>query len=191
MPSNITYLYVRRKFAWDEPEYATFAAVISSVAGFGSLVLLPLLSSYFGIGDCPLGMVALLARASTSVCYALASTPLMMYLGSTGVVLSTAISVVVRSMLSKAVPGDQLGQVFSVLASLESVVPLASTSIFNLVYEATLQSFTGTVYAVEAGCYVALVFLMAVVLFLERRQRPTTTPYEPLDATPTTADHVS
>jgi len=44
-------------------------------------VLLPLLSSYFGIGDCPLGMVALLARASTSVCYALASTPLMMYLG--------------------------------------------------------------------------------------------------------------
>ena len=30
-----------------------------------------------------------------------------------------------------------------------------------------------------------------VVLFLERRQRPTTTPYEPLDATPTTADHVS
>ncbi len=66
-------------------------------------------------------------------------------------------------MLSKAVPGDQLGQVFSVLASLESVVPLASTSIFNLVYEATLQSFTGTVYAVEAGCYVALVFLMAYV----------------------------
>ena len=36
MPSNITYLYVRRKFAWDEPEYATFAAVISSVAGFGT-----------------------------------------------------------------------------------------------------------------------------------------------------------
>ena len=36
VPSNITYLYVRKKFSWDEPEYAQYSAVVSCIAGFGN-----------------------------------------------------------------------------------------------------------------------------------------------------------
>ena len=83
--------------------------------------------------------------------------------GSSGIILSSAISAVFRSMISKQVPADELGQVFSVLASLESIVPLMSSSTYNLVYEATIEWFPGCVYLVEAGCsFVIIILLMWV-----------------------------
>jgi MFS transporter, PCFT/HCP family, solute carrier family 46, member 3 len=63
-------------------------------------------------------------------------------------------------MISKQVPADELGQVFSVLASLESIVPLMSSSTYNLVYEATLEWFPGCVYLVEAVCSLVIIILL-------------------------------
>jgi hypothetical protein len=34
--SGVTYLYVRKKFSWDEPEYAAYSASVSSIAGLGT-----------------------------------------------------------------------------------------------------------------------------------------------------------
>ena len=41
----------------------------------------------------------------------------------------------------------EIGHVYSVLASFESLVPLASSPTFNLVYKETLEIFPGCVYA--------------------------------------------
>ena len=47
----------------------------------GSLVLLPVLSSYFKVQDCVIGALAMLGNVVTYMIYAFASSPLMMYLG--------------------------------------------------------------------------------------------------------------
>ena len=46
---------------------------------------------------------------------------------------------------------DEIGKVFSLLASLEGAVPLAMTPLCTEIYNSTMETFTGAVYVVEAG----------------------------------------
>jgi hypothetical protein len=73
-------------------------------------------------------------------------------------VLTASIGVVIRSMLSKL--SDELSHVYSVLASLESLVPLVSTFTYNLIYKATIEFFPGCVFVVFSGFLVVLLILL-------------------------------
>lgn len=79
---------------------------------------------------------------------------------SFGFVLTASIGVVIRSMLSKLVLSDELSHVYSVLASLESLVPLVSTFTYNLIYKATIEFFPGCVFVVFSGFLVVLLILL-------------------------------
>ena len=79
--------------------------------------------------------------------------------------LASATSVVTRSMISKQVSSDELGQVFSVLASFESIVPLMATPMFNIIYESSIVQFPGSVYLVEGSTlFIIAMFFRLVAL---------------------------
>ena len=70
--------------------------------------------------------------------------------------LSIMSSVIVRAMLSKvAAPADQ-GKIFSMVSCVEGVMPLAATPVVTLIYNSTIDSFPGTVYAVMSGIHLTV-----------------------------------
>lgn len=173
IPGSVTYLYTRKLFDWDQPEFALFSTISSLTAVLGSFFLLPLLSSYFEIRDCLIGIFAILGYIAGSLTIAFAVSPLMIYLASIGNVLTASIGVVIRSMLSKLVLSDELSHVYSVLASFESLVPLISTSTYNLIYKATIDSFPGCVFVVFSSLLFVLLILLSVVLLLQWKEKNT------------------
>jgi len=183
VPSTVSYLYVRKRFEWDQPQYALFSTVASIITVLGSFLLLPLLSSYFKIHDCVVGVIALVGNIVFYVCQAAAETPEMMYFGSIGLVLTTATGVVIRSMLSKQVPRNELSHVYSVLASFESIVPLMASPAFNILYESTLDAFPGCVFIFASGVLLVLVVLLLVVFLLQWRES-NTLPYNSIETEP-------
>lgn len=52
------------------------------------------------------------------------------------------------------------GHVYSVLASLESTVPLICTPTYNLIYEATIDVFPGCVFVVAASLNFVVLLLL-------------------------------
>lgn len=62
--------------------------------------------------------------------------------------------ITVRSLISKQVPDEEQGKVFSMLASWESILPLISSPMYTLVYNASITSFPGACYFMSAGCYI-------------------------------------
>ena len=56
-----------------------------------------------------------------------------------------------RGAISKLVASDELGAVFSMVGLLESLAPVLSSSIYTLIYNSTLDSFSGTVFLISAG----------------------------------------
>ena len=59
-----------------------------------------------------------------------------------------------------------LGHVYSVLACIESILPLFASPIFNLVYKATLSTFLGTVFLLDAILVLILAALFLLVEFI-------------------------
>jgi len=183
VPGTVSYLYVRKKFAWEQPQYALFTTIVSIITVLGSFLLLPLLSSVLKIRDSLVGIIALSGNIFAFIFQGFADTPYLFYIGSTGLVLSTAIGVVIRSMLSKTVPKNELSHVYSVLAAFESIVPLMSSPAFSILYESTLVAFPGCVYLFAGGIlFIDLILIMTV--FLLQLKDDTLTPYVTINNEP-------
>jgi PCFT/HCP family folate transporter-like MFS transporter 1/3 len=61
------------------------------------------------------------------------------------------ISIMIRSMISKLVSKDEVGKVFSFVASGEATMPLIAAPLYNLVYSCTVSTYPGTVYVMSSG----------------------------------------
>ncbi|KAK8748022.1 hypothetical protein OTU49_016277 [Cherax quadricarinatus] len=69
--------------------------------------------------------------------------------------------IVTRSIISKVVPREELGKVFSLLASWESIIPLLSNPLYTFLYNATIKVFPGAMYFLNA-----IFFINASVIYM-------------------------
>lgn len=83
--------------------------------------------------------------------------------------MSCTYTVIIRSKLSKVIPASDLGKVFSFLSSLESAVPLFSGPLMTLVYNTTIETFSGGVYIFEAGIYCIMLTIISYIFHLVNR----------------------
>ena len=92
--------------------------------------------------------------------------------------MSPQVSTVIRSLLSKTVPEADLGKVYTLLGCLEAAVPLAASPLLTIIYNNTIDTFTGAVYLAEAGfmLVVLTLFIVIIILFSLHQSRYTSVP---------------
>ena len=132
-----------------------------------------ILSYYFKLSDPVVGFVSGISQFSSCFLYAFATTSLMMYLGKLkGTVLidvaargtdqfwisapvvdmmNGTMVVVNKSILSKLVSQDEVGNLFAFVGVVDSVSPLLLVPTYNTVYKATFETLPGTFYLLSAG----------------------------------------
>ena len=81
-------------------------------------------------------------------------------------------SIVIRSFISKITPADELGSVFSLVASLEACVPLVTSPIYTLVYTKTIAYFPSAILLISAMLFVLVIINLSIVYTLVRMTRP-------------------
>ena len=119
--------------------------------------------------DALIGTMGAIFGIAKNIIWTLAAYSWMMYLGSAVGLLSTAASIVIRAHLSKVAPADELGAIFSLLASLEASVPLMTSPLMTLVYNSTLTTFPGAIMLLSAGLYVAITINLSIVYMLFKK----------------------
>jgi len=125
---NMSYLFTRKMFAWDERKYSQLTSLSMILSTLANLLLLPLLSYKLSVPDSVIGIMASLSCLADTLVTALAQsgeiyifarfvpfrhlkilncqlTLLFRCLG----ILSSQASMVIRSLLSKAVSSAELG----------------------------------------------------------------------------------
>ncbi|EFX69296.1 hypothetical protein DAPPUDRAFT_329199 [Daphnia pulex] len=164
--NGVGYLFTRKKFGWDAPDWAFYVTIASAASVCGTLILLPILSGYFKVRDGIIGVISLLANIGSNLTVAFAVSPLIMYLSSIGHFFSPLAGIIIRSIFSKTLSSDELSYAYSVLASIEAVVPLITSPSINLIYRATLSFFPGCIFLVRACTLVVLLVLFGILLLL-------------------------
>lgn len=172
---GMDYLYTKRMFGWTYNQYVELSVTRLVIQLAVTSAVLPVLSYYLQVGDTVLVLVGCVSKIVGQIVIGLAHQPWLLYLSSVISCIGVLPLVITRSLISKVVPGEELGRIFSVLASCEAVIPLASGPLYTVVYNSTLATFPGTIYFLSGGLY-ALAGAMFVWVFINRHTATPTVP---------------
>lgn len=171
------YLYTKLSLGWTHTEYShwsTFASVLSSLT---MIVVVPVLSVAVGMPDGWMGVVGGVSRTISNFMYGLVNRPKDEWLIWTGAVvasLKNLAPVSIRSLLSKLAGPQDVGKVYAVMATLESLLEFASAPMYKAVYTATNSTRPGTFNFLSAGINTLLaITLLGVTLSLRKINRRT------------------
>lgn len=65
-----------------------------------------------------------------------------------------------RSVLSKLIPPEESGKIFSVVTSLETIGALAGAPIYTYIYNSTISTFPGFYNFLTAGLFIFDIILV-------------------------------
>lgn len=120
------------------------------------------LAQYLGIGECNMAIVAFASFAGDYAIQAIASQPWHLYAGiSVGFVKFVGLPIC-RAILANNVPADEIGKIFALTTSFETIVSsLAAAPLYSYVYASTLAFYPGAFNMISAAmCSFCLCLMM-------------------------------
>ena len=168
-----SYLFTRRMFHWTEAEYSRLSSLSSLLSSVASLLILPLLSLRLHLPDQAIGLLAAASGFTDLLVTSMVRTgPGFVFAKCLGLFGGQA-SIAIRSLLSKLLPTCDLAKVYCTMGVLENLVPLLVSPGLTLLYNSTLATWPGAVYAVEAAILATAAATFALVIRLLAHPRDT------------------
>jgi len=148
----VGYNYVRTLYQWEVVEYSQYKSFQELLEVVGQGVAIPILG-WLNFRDSAIVPVLFFTYILRDVIKAFSKFPWMLYTAAAvGFVAAYSVSTC-RSIMSKCVENDELGKVFALLSSLESIVPIVMSQVYASLWEATSDlnyPWVGTVYMLSA-----------------------------------------
>lgn len=135
------YLYTQLRFNWDANLYSYFKTYQSAAYVVMMFLGVPFFTKVLKFRDTIIIMIGATAHATARFFYIFAQVGWLMYVGATVSSLGPVVAPVLRSMISKMVPAEERGIIFSFLSVFDNAVPLFSGVLYTLVYNATINSY--------------------------------------------------
>ncbi|XP_044580332.1 uncharacterized protein LOC123262241 [Cotesia glomerata] len=111
--TDISYLFVNAKIGWNVVQYSMFSSISMITSIIGTFVGLKIMRDYLGMSDITEALIGCISGLSAVLCLAFVSKPWHMYLEIGLGMFSGVLLPTVRSLLSKSVPVDDTGNVFT------------------------------------------------------------------------------
>ena len=166
--STIGYNYVMTRYNWGPAEYSDFTTTTEIIDIVAQCFFIPLLG-VVKIRDSVLIPFLLSTIIARDLIKAFAVESWMYYLGSSVSGLAGFSFAASRSIVSMCVEPDELGKVFALLSSMESIVPIGMSQAYASMWAATSESGSpgvGTVFMVSAAlCCIA--FVLSIVSLIK------------------------
>ncbi|KAH3844693.1 proton-coupled folate transporter-like [Dreissena polymorpha] len=168
--NDIILIYTRyHPFEWSQTTLGLFKGTESFLRGMGMLLLMPLCKKVFGMQDTSVMLAGLISKSIALLFIGLSSNTAMMFAGAVTGVLQGFGSAAIRSQCSSMVPSNQQGKMFSLIALFESLASLVATSLFNTVYNKTLDFYHGFSFLM-ASAIVGIGVAVGIVLHIRIRR---------------------
>jgi len=132
----VGFNYVRTRYGWGMVEYSDYSSICRIVDLVGQGILIPLLG-YLELCDTTVIPVIISTIIARHVIKGLAYEPYLLYVASAVDLMGGYAFSAARSAVSKCVEMDELGKVFALTYSVESLVPIMMTQAYASLWKAT------------------------------------------------------
>ncbi|XP_045467373.1 proton-coupled folate transporter-like [Harmonia axyridis] len=165
---SVMYMFTRRKFAWDELSYSAFNTFHCITQMAGAAICLTVFVKWLKVDDSTLGMIAMTSKVVGSVAYGLAPDSLYFYLSAFTEVFNGSSHIALRSIMSKLVSVQELGQTNSLFGMCEALTPLICGPLYSFVYNRTIAFFPGAFFLVSGLFHVVAFFIFMWIYLMHR-----------------------
>lgn len=90
----------------------------------------------------------------------------MFYIGTTIDIFISTKAIAIKSIISKKIPPQELGKIFSVLGILESLNRFVFPPLYSYVYLKTVDTFVGSIYFLSEGFFLLTLILFVTTYFM-------------------------
>ncbi|VVC29234.1 Hypothetical protein CINCED_3A024610 [Cinara cedri] len=155
----VGYYYARLRFNWNEVDYSIFSTFLFVINIVGVGFAIGVLSHTFKVDDAIIGVISCSSKVLAGFAFAFAPTPFFFYMGAVVDIMSGSSYIVVRAILSKIVPHEELGQVSAIVAVIETIVPVVYKPMYSAIYRITVEKFPGAFYVIGSVMLIPSIFL--------------------------------
>lgn len=161
---TIGYLFANARLGWDVSWYSVYMATNISLSILGTTIGAVMLKKIAGISEEAVALVALLSSISAAVIRAFVWKAWQMYVSIGAGMFGNLAGPSIRAMLSKSVPSQDGGKVFSVTTSIETLTPFAASSLYSTLYWYSMPPrYPSAMWFVCGGLYMLVAGLVIAV----------------------------
>ncbi|RVE43765.1 hypothetical protein evm_011614 [Chilo suppressalis] len=175
---DLEYLYTREKLNWALKDFTTYSAISTTISFVGSFIGVGIIQKILPISDLAFSMLAFLTTAGQYMVKAFAVVTWQMYLGPLIALFGGLSAPLIRSMLTKILPIEDIAKAFALMCAIEGICPLISPFIYNSLYRATISVFPGAIFVLASFTSITCTIMLGFVAYY--RTRVTTPDYQPV-----------
>lgn len=168
--TDITLLFVTHSpLSWPKSWYGYLLSLDYAIMGICLIIVLPILSSFLHLSDGAIVIIGLACKIIRLFWAAFIQESWMVYVSVVIGSFAGMITSSIRSLMSKSVEENEMGKVFSLLATAETASKLLGTVIFVSLYGATAYFFPGFAFITEAILYM-IMLLIIILIYKDLKQ---------------------
>ncbi|KAH3886626.1 proton-coupled folate transporter-like [Dreissena polymorpha] len=161
--TDVTLLYTELPpLSWPTSWFGYLAAADNAAMGIVLLIVLPIMSNVMKLSDSFISMIGLGCASIRFILMTWAKHTWMVWTAISVGSLGGLINSPARSLLSKLVDEHEVGKIFSVLGSGETIAKFLAL-IFTALYGTTLDIFPGMSFLIASALYTIMSFLILFV----------------------------
>lgn len=138
--STVFFLFVREKFGWTVHDYALYDSLSILVQVVATIIGIYGLKKLCHISDPMIAVIAAASLVLDGVTKTFATVPADLYLAIVLSLFKSIGSPMTRSVMASVVANDEIGKLFALITSLESLTPLVAAPLYSRLYKATITT---------------------------------------------------
>ncbi|KAH8277558.1 hypothetical protein KR018_000692 [Drosophila ironensis] len=165
---TVNYMFMEEQFNWTIKDFSLFNASRIVIQIVGSVVGMLVLRRLLKLSIVTMAMLSLACCVLESTVRATAVYWQEMYLGMTLGMMRGVMGPMCRAILSHVAPSTEVGKIFALTTSMESVSPLGAAPLYTSVYKATVKYYPGAFNFISAALYFLCYILIAVIFGIQK-----------------------
>ncbi|RWS24299.1 hypothetical protein B4U80_13239 [Leptotrombidium deliense] len=158
----ILFPFTERVFDWDESKFSEVNSINSIIGNLIMITAVFTLAKKFKVKDLRLAVIGATAGLLQTIIRGSLLNEVAFYMSYYVGSLSSLSSIGMRSYISRLVPKDELGKIFSMIASLESTIELVSGIVLSALFRVTVLKGPGILFQIL--CIPLLYPLIAIIV---------------------------
>ncbi|XP_016968034.1 proton-coupled folate transporter [Drosophila biarmipes] len=166
--NTVNYMFMRKQFDYTVQDYSVFNAARVVIQVVGSTIAMILLRRLLGVSTIMMTLLAFACCVLESTVRATAVYGSEMYLALILGMMRGVMSPMSKAILSHVTPSSELGKIFSLTTSLQSISPLGAAPLYTAVYQATVNFYPGIFNFISVALYFMCYCMSAAVFGIQK-----------------------
>ncbi|XP_012226554.1 probable peptidoglycan muropeptide transporter SLC46 isoform X2 [Linepithema humile] len=164
---SIEYLFTSARLGWTVKEFSIYISINIVVGIFGMILGTKFFHNYLGFPEAIVAVISLISAAGAILVYAFTWKSWHMYLSLMIGIFSEMCRPMIRAILSKAVPSQDTGKVFSLATFIETLLPFVATSLYTYLY----AHYMPPLYPVPVWFLSVVFYIMTIIILIYIQKR--------------------